>query len=106
MLIRTGDGQSEVIDFRETAPASAHRDMFNHNHTLATDSTQGAGVPGEIRGFAEAHARHGRLPWAVLFEPSIQLAREGFAVTPKMADMISVLCPTSLYRQLPSLEIR
>lgn len=89
MLIRTGDGQSEVIDFRETAPASAHRDMFNHNHTLATDSTQGAGVPGEIRGFAEAHSRHGRLPWAVLFEPSIQLAREGFAVTPKMADMIS-----------------
>lgn len=90
MLVRDAAGVSELVDFRETAPRSASRDMFNYNLTLATDSTRGAGVPGEIKGFAMAHTKYGILPWASLFDPSICLAKEGFEVTEKMAEMISV----------------
>lgn len=90
MLIRNGTDQYAVIDFRETAAASAHRNMFNKNLTLATDSTLGMGVPGEIRGFAVAHAKYGKLPWATLFEPTIKLLRDGFPVTRKIHEMISV----------------
>ncbi|KAG5638640.1 hypothetical protein H0H81_011359 [Sphagnurus paluster] len=72
---------SEVytIDFRETAPALANSTMFHNAPQKSRYGGLAVAVPGEVLGLEEAHNRWGRLPWEVLVEPSIQLAR-GWAV--------------------------
>ncbi|KAI8990052.1 gamma-glutamyltransferase [Pilobolus umbonatus] len=81
MLIRTSNGTFEYIDFRETAPAASHKDMFVHDPMAAQKGGLSVAVPGEIRGFELAHKRHGVLPWSSLFESAIRISEEGFEVS-------------------------
>lgn len=71
-------GASEVytIDFRETAPALANTTMYAGNPSAAKYGGLSVAVPGELRGFAEAHKRWGSLPWNRLVQPSVDLAEE------------------------------
>ncbi|XP_052019432.1 glutathione hydrolase 5 proenzyme isoform X1 [Apodemus sylvaticus] len=73
-------GAVEVINARETVPASYDQGLLDQcgNALPLGTGAQWIGVPGELRGYAEAHRRHGRLPWAQLFRPTIALLREGF----------------------------
>jgi len=86
ILIRMANGQTTVIDYRETAPAAATRDMYldSEGEVIAEASTVGyraSGVPGTVAGLATAHARFGWLPWEEVIEPARQLAADGFAVS-------------------------
>jgi gamma-glutamyltranspeptidase/glutathione hydrolase len=47
-------------------------------------------VPGNLSLAALAHERHGRLPWATLFGPAIRLARDGFAITPRLRSSLEL----------------
>ncbi|MET4896089.1 gamma-glutamyltransferase [Sphingomonadaceae bacterium jetA1] len=83
-------GRTDAIDARETAPMAATPDWFYTpdgrplSHAEAVPGGRSVGVPGALRGMALAHAQGGRLPWARLFQPAIRLARDGFALTPRL----------------------
>lgn len=81
-------------DARETAPATATPEMFIEDgeplpFLAAVASGDSVGVPGLVRLFEALHERHGRLPWAKLFEPAIRLAEEGFSVSDSLAESIA-----------------
>ena len=75
---------------RETAPAAATPDMFlAENGRAASFASVGigglaVGVPGVMRMLELAHREHGRLPWAKLFEPALELADQGFPVSTRL----------------------
>lgn len=77
-------------DGRETAPAAVRRDIFLNEKKQpiefldAVRSGRSVGVPGVLRMLELAHKRHGKLPWAELFDPAIALAEQGFAASPRL----------------------
>ena len=46
---------------------------------------QAIGIPGEVKGLYYASRKYGRLPWKYLVEPSIYLARNGFALSARLS---------------------
>ncbi len=84
MVVRLPDGTVRTLDYRETAPGAATRDMYLDPAGNPTDRSitghLSAGVPGSVAGLAEAHRRYGRLPWRDVVEPAIRLARDGFVI--------------------------
>lgn len=85
------DGHAvQTYDGRETAPQAASEDMFldADGRPLpffdAAASGLSVGVPGVMRMLERAHHDHGRLPWASLFAPAVELAQEGFPVSPRL----------------------
>lgn len=91
MVYRLANGEKGALDYREKAPSKAHRDMYldANGKVIPDKSTLGAlaiGVPGTIDALFEVHKKFGKLPIAELFQPAIDLARNGVVITPLQAD--------------------
>jgi gamma-glutamyltranspeptidase/glutathione hydrolase len=89
-VVRFG-GSTHSLDFRETAPGRAARDMYidGAGMPVAGASTIGplaAGVPGSPAGLEALHRRFGVLPWADVVAPARRLADEGFIVSGRLAE--------------------
>lgn len=84
MVMRMRDGSTHALDYRETAPAAATRDMYLDANGELTDKSRighlASGVPGAVAGMLAAHERFGRLSRAAVLEPAIRLARDGFVL--------------------------
>ncbi len=90
MMIRLKNGKTTAIDYREMAPAAAHRNVYLDKDGNVIKGEGGpivgyraAGVPGTVRGMELALKKYGsgKLTWAQLVEPARRLAANGFTVT-------------------------
>lgn len=98
---RLADGTHAIIDGLSTAPAAATQDMFqplgpgllpNDRETEGRRNALGGAavaVPGALAAWAMLHAGRGKLPFAEVIEPAINLAARGFRVTPYLSDCIT-----------------
>ncbi|KAL2321356.1 hypothetical protein Fmac_030325 [Flemingia macrophylla] len=90
MVVRSSStSQTQAFDMRETAPLAASQNMYQNNPTEKTLGALSMGVPGELAGLHAAWLKHGRLPWKTLFQPAIQLAVNGFAVSPTLGSYLA-----------------
>ena len=90
MVYRGANGESNTLDFREKAPAAATTNMYldsagNPVPDMSLYTHKASGVPGSVDGMIEAHNKYGKLKWADLVQPAIDLAAGGFKVTAKLA---------------------
>ena len=90
MVIHMADGRAAALDYRETAPLAATRDMYLDEHGRLTDrSVVGAtasGVPGAVAGLTTALAKYGTMSLAQVMVPAIRYAEEGIVVDSALAN--------------------
>ncbi|MBP6054289.1 MAG: gamma-glutamyltransferase [Cytophagaceae bacterium] len=90
LVYRSAKGKSYTLDYREVSPMSGSRDMYldSTGQVIPGKSFVGihsVGVPGAVAGMQAMHKRFGKLSWAELVQPSIDLARYGVILTEKEA---------------------
>jgi gamma-glutamyltranspeptidase/glutathione hydrolase len=93
MIARLANGEVLSLDFRETAPAAAHRDMYldASGNVMQNKSINGhlaAGIPGTIAGLYES-MKYAKLSFQKLINPAITLADKGFVITEKEATSLN-----------------
>ena len=86
LVYHGADGSNTCFNFREKAPAAATETMYlNQDGELIKGlNHQGAlsvGVPGTVAGLWKAHQKYGKLAWADLVQPAIDLAEKGHPST-------------------------
>jgi gamma-glutamyltranspeptidase / glutathione hydrolase len=90
MVYRGAGGDTNTLDFREKAPGAATTDMFldakgNVVPNMSLVTHKASGVPGSVDGMITAHKKYGKLSWADVMQPAIDLAAKGFKITKNFA---------------------
>ncbi|XP_063704407.1 scoloptoxin SSD14-like [Culicoides brevitarsis] len=78
----------ETLDAREVAPLASSEDMFVTNPDSAKLGALSVAVPGELKGYYEAHKKYGKLPWESLLRPVVKLCNEGHIVSYYLAKVL------------------
>ena len=99
MVYRSAKGETNTLDYREKAPAAASANMYldSAGNIIADKSLhthQASGVPGSVDGMVEAHRKYGKLKWEELVQPAINLAKNGFKLTEKLATNLTSMQAT------------
>ncbi len=91
------DGHQTIsLDGRETAPKSAKENRFLDAQGAplpfrqAVTSGLSVGTPGMVRLMEQISHRFGKLPWQATFKPAIEMAQQGFHVTPRLNQLLTV----------------
>ncbi|GAB3246657.1 gamma-glutamyltransferase family protein [Chitinimonas naiadis] len=87
-------GRDIAVDFREMAPAAASRDMYLDTQGKVVQGRSlfthlAVGVPGTVAGLTQTLEKYGTLKLPEVIAPAIRLARQGFIVSPELADHLS-----------------
>ena len=94
VLYNSSDQSFRSLDYREKAPLAASKNMYLDKNgdvisNLSTLGYKAIAVPGTVDGMWELHKKYGSMDWKELIVPSIKLAKEGFKVSPLMADTLN-----------------
>ncbi|HEY3048198.1 MAG TPA: gamma-glutamyltransferase family protein [Polaromonas sp.] len=93
-LLHYSGNKVEAFDGRETAPAAVDEKLFigANGKPMPFDNAvvggRSVGTPGTVRMLEMAHKQYGKLPWAQLFAPAIQLAENGFKVSARLGTLL------------------
>lgn len=91
MVYRDAAGTISSLDYREKAPAKAMANMYLDSAgnvragALSINGHLASGVPGSVAGMEQAHQKFGKLPWAQVLQPAVDLAERGFVLTERDA---------------------
>jgi gamma-glutamyltranspeptidase/glutathione hydrolase len=93
MIHLANTNQPIALDFRETAPANAQRDLFLDNNSnvdqqKARFSVLSSGVPGTVHGLLTALNQYGTMTRKEVLAPAIALAKHGFVISPHLSDSL------------------
>ncbi len=93
MLIHLANGQNYFINFREKAPQNISAKLFLDNQgniipNIMRYNYLSVGVPGTVLGLNTALKEFGTLPLTQVMQPAIQLAQQGFILSPYSANLI------------------
>lgn len=91
MVYRDKNGNTSSLDYREKAPGRATQNMYLDSlgnvraGALSINGHLASGVPGAVDGMVQVHQKFGKLPWAQVLQPAIDLAEKGFSLTERDA---------------------